>query len=268
MGVYEYDASNAWTEDYTTRLTPVFQRDENDNVIIGLNGQPTLVHYLLPDGSVYNGTVAQMMVNGVTAGGGDVIWYNKPDENGILDNVINSNDQTVLGNATPDWYASWSNSLQYKNFSLSFNFFLSWGGKVWNDLKRYYSSWGGNTHKQTPEYILQGWKYPGEITSWYALDSKARKTNNHSMSLNSQFLEDGTFLRLQSARLSYTLENKWLKKTPFRTVQAYIYGNHLLTWTNYTGFDPEVTGGVLSPGKDNSKYPKNREFGFGVNVGF
>lgn len=268
LGVYEYNASNAWTPDYKTRLTPVFKRDENGNVIIGLNGQPTLVKYLNPDGSEYTDKIAQMKVNGVIAGGGDVIWYNKPDENGELDGVINSNDQTELGKANPDWYGSWTNSLSYKDFSLSFNFYVSWGGQVWNDLKRYYCSWGGNTHKQTPEYIMQGWKYPGEITSWYALNSKARKTNNHSMSLSDQFLEDATFIRLQSARLSYNVNPRFLQKTPLRTVQVYVYGNNLLTWTNYTGYDPELSGGVLTPGKDSSKYPRKREFGFGFNVGF
>lgn len=268
LGVYEYDASNAYTSDYKTRLKPVFQRDNEGNVIIGLNGQPTLLKYTLPDGSDYTGDVGQMTVNGVIAGGGDVIWYNKADENGKYDNVINSNDQKELGEANPEWFASWNNSFSYKNFSLSFNFFMSWGGLVWNDLKRYYSSWGGNTHKQTPEYILQGWKYPGEITNWYALDSRARKTNNHSMSLNSMFLEDATFIRLQSARFSYTLDRKFLSRLPFNSVDVYVYGNNLLTWTNYSGFDPELGGSVLAPGKDKSVYPKNREFGLGLNVGF
>ena len=268
MGVYQYDASNAWTEDYKTRLTPVFKRDDDGNVIIGLNGQPTLVKYLLPDGSDYTGKVGQMKVNGVIAGGGDVIWYNKPDEDGVLDNVINTNDQTELGVATPQWYASWSNNVNWKNFSLSVNFYLSWGGKIWNDVKRYYTSWGGNTHKQSPEYILQGWKYPGEITTWYALDSRSRKSQNHSLSLSDQFLEDGSFLRLQDVRLSYTLNRQWLTRTPIRNVQAYVYGKNLITWTNYTGFDPEVRMSVLNPGKDSSSYPRSREFGFGFNVGF
>lgn len=268
LGVYQYDASNAWTDDFSTRLNPVFKRDDDGNVIIGLNGQPTLLKYLLPDGSEYTGTVGKMKANGVIAGGGDVIWYNKPDENGKYDDQINSNDQKILGKATPDWYGSWYNTFTYKNFSLGINFYISWGGKVWNDLKRYYSSWGGNTHKQTPEYILQGWKYPGEITGWYALNSRSRKTNNHSMSLSSQFLEDASFIRLQNLRFSYNVEKRFLQKTPFRSIQAYVYGNNLMTWTNYTGFDPECSGSVLNPGKDNSKYPHSREIGFGLNVGF
>ena len=268
MGIYEYNASNAWTPDFATRLTPVFERDDDGNVIIGLNGQPTLVKYLNPDGSEYTGEVAQMKVNNVVAGGGDVIWYNKPDENGVRDGDINSNDQTELGNANPDWYGSWINTFNYKNFSLSMNFYVSWGGLVWNDVKRYYTSWGGNTHKQSPEYILQGWKYPGEITSWYALNSRARKTNNHSMSLSDQFLEGATYIRLANLRLSYSVDRKLLNKTPFRSVQAFVYGTNLITWTNYSGFDPEVKASVLQPGKDSSTYPRSREFGFGVNVGF
>lgn len=204
----------------------------------------------------------------MVAGGGDVIWQNMPDANGVYDDEINTNDQMILGNANPKWFSSWYNSVSYKNFSLSFSFYLSWGGKIYNDNKRYYTSWGGNTHRQSPEYILQGWKYPGEITTWYALDTKSRKTNNQSMALNSQFLENGTFLRLQSLRFTYTLEKKWIKKTPFSNIQAYLYGNNLMTWTNYTGFDPEIGGSVLAPGKDSSIYPHNRELGCGINVNF
>ena len=185
-----------------------------------------------------------------------------------MDGVIDSSDKTEIGKATPDWYGSWSNTFTYKNFSLSFNFYVSWGGLVWNDLKRYYSAWGGNTHKQTPEYVRQGWKYPGEITSWYALNSRARTTNNHSMSLSDQFVEDASFIRLQSVRFTYNLESKFLEKTPIRSVSAYVYGNNLLTWTNYTGYDPELSGSVLKPNKDSSAYPRKREFGIGFNIGF
>jgi hypothetical protein len=52
-------------------------------------------------------------------------------------------------------------------------------------------------------------------------------------------------------------------------VTAYVYANNLLTWTNYTGFDPELGGGnVLNPGKDSGAYPRKREIGFGINLNF
>ena len=262
-GVFEYDCSNAYTADWKNRLTPVLKRDEHNNVIIGLDGQPTVLGYLNADGSEYHGEVKKIKHNGTVASGGDVIWENLNE-----DGDIDESDKQVLGKATPTWYASWSNSLNYKNFSLSFQFYLSWGGKVYNDLKRYTTTWGGSSHKQHPEYVLQGWRYPGQITDWYALNTRNRTTLNREQ-LNSQYLEDGSFLRLQSIRLSYTLEREWLAKTPFRNVQVYVYGNQLLTWTNYTGYDPEVSGNkVLTPGRDDSKYPHCRELGFGINVGF
>lgn len=266
-GVYEYDFSNAYTPDYKTRLNPVLKRDENNNVIIGLNGQPMLEGYVLPDGSKYSGDVKQILQNGVAAAGGDVIWENIPDKDGNYDNKIDDNDRKVLGSGNPDWFASWDNNFTYKNFSLSFNLYLSWGGKVYNKLKQYYTTWGGNTHMQHPEYIRTGWKYQGQITPWYALDSRTRKTQNRQ-ELNSQYLEDASFLRLKNIRLTYNVEHKFLNKTPLRTCQVYVYTNNLATWTEYSGYDPEIGGSVLTPGRDNSAYPRYREVGFGINVGF
>lgn len=266
LGVYQYDVSNAYSEDFKNLLTPVLKRDENGNVIIGLDGQPFLEKYLNPDGSDYLGTVKQIKHGGVVAGGGDVIWENMPDAKGVLDDKIDDNDRKILGRATPDWYASWNNILTYKNFSLSFSFYYSHGGLIYNKLKQYVTTWGGNTHKQHPEYILTGWKYQGQITDWYALDTRQRKTLNRQ-ELNSQYLEDGTFLRLKNVRLAYNVNPKALENFPIKRVQAYVYGNDLATWTNYTGFDPEIGGSVLTPGRDSSAYPRKREFGFGINVG-
>ncbi len=267
LGVYEYDLSNAYTEDFKTHLTPVFEHDNNNNVIIGLNGQPTLLYYNLPNGQKYEGTVTQLTSGGVIAGGGDVIWENMPDQDGAYDNKIDDSDRAVLGKATPDWFASWSNTISYKNYSLSFNFYTSWGGLVYNKLKRYYVSWGGNTHMQLPEYIRTGWKYQGQITDWYSIDTRSRKTNNRA-ELSDYFLEDATFIRLRNVRFTYKVDSRLLDKTFIRGCDLYVYGNNLLTWTNYTGFDPEVGGGVLTPGTDGSAYPRKREIGFGLNLNF
>lgn len=267
LGIYEYDFSNAYTDDYKTRLTPVLARDNHGNVIIGLDGQPTLLNYTLPNGQVYEGTVAQLSAGGVVAKGGDVIWENMPDATGALDNKIDDNDRTVLGQANPDWYGSWSNTVSYKNFTLSFNFYTSWGGLVYNKLKRYYTSWGGNTHMQLPEYIRTGWIYQGQKTDWYSIDTRNRKTINRA-ELSDFYLEDASFIRLRNVRLSYNVDNKYLKNSFVKGCMVYVYGNNLLTWTNYSGYDPEVGGGVLTPGTDDQAYPRKREIGFGVNVNF
>ncbi|HOI49477.1 MAG TPA: TonB-dependent receptor, partial [Prolixibacteraceae bacterium] len=86
--------------------------------------------------------------------------------------------------------------------------------------------------------------------------------------LSDFYLEDATFIRLRNARLSYNVDGDLLKKTFIKGCTVYVYGNNLLTWTNYSGFDPEIGGGVLTPGTDNSAYPRKREVGFGLNVNF
>ncbi|MNV56847.1 TonB dependent receptor [compost metagenome] len=83
------------------------------------------------------------------------------------------------------------------------------------------------------------------------------------------YIEDASFIRLSSARLSYRLNPEWAKRIFLKGLTTYAYGTNLLTWTNYRGYDPEFsTDNVLTPGDDTGKYPRRREFGFGVNINF
>ncbi|WP_234735790.1 SusC/RagA family TonB-linked outer membrane protein [Tellurirhabdus bombi] len=263
LGIYQYDASNAYTDDYATRLTPVVNRDAQGNVIIGQNGQPTVESYVFPNGDAYTGTVRQITVNGVVARGGDVIWENRPNNEGTYDNKIDDSDRQILGNAQPKWDLGWNNMLNYKQWSLSFNFYVRWGGKIYNKFMHSYASWGGNLHNQHPDYVRTGWKYPGQLTDWYWIGNDR---NYNYRELSSYFLEDGSFIRLRNIRLSYQLDNALARRLRLGALTVYGYGNNLFTWTNYTGYDPEIGGGVLTPGRDNATYPRKREIGFGINV--
>jgi hypothetical protein len=85
----------------------------------------------------------------------------------------------------------------------------------------------------------------------------------------SQYLESGSFIRLQSVRAGYQLPERIAQKLAMRTFNVYIYGINLLTWTEYTGFDPEVgQRSVLRPGDDPGRYPRKTEVGFGINATF
>lgn len=265
LGIYQYDASNAYTEDYSTRLEPVVQRDGQGNAIIAQNGQPVVEGYLLPNGQAYSGEVKQLLINGAPARGGDVIWANLPNAEGVYDDKIDDSDRKILGNAQPKWDFGWNNSFTYKNWNLSFNVYVRWGGTIYNNFKRGYTSWGGNLHNQHPDYIRTGWKWPGQITDWYWISNNR---NYNYRELSSFLLEDGSFIRLRNVRLSYQLDRAISQKAHMNNVTLYVYGTNLLTWTNYTGYDPEIGGGVLSPGRDNAKYPRKREIGLGVNISF
>lgn len=264
LGIYQYDASNAYSADYAVRLTPKVARDGQGNVIIGQNGQPTVEGYQLPNGDTYAGDVKQITVNGIVARGGDVIWENLPNAEGSYDNKIDDSDRQFLGNAQPRWDLGWNNMFTYKQWSLSFNMYARWGGKIYNKFMHSYASWGGNLHNQHPDYVRTGWKYPGQITDWYWIGNDR---NYNYRELSSAFIEDASFIRLRNVRLSYQLASAWARKARMSNVMLYVYGNNLLTWTNYTGYDPEIGGGVLTPGRDAATYPRKREIGVGINIG-
>ena len=265
LGIYQYDESNAYTPDYRTRLIPQFEKDQFGNVIFGNDLRPRLVGYTLPDGTPYTGTVSQMTVEGGVARGGDVIWENLPDANGNLNGSISTEDRQVLGSGIPKLTIGFNNNITYKKFSLSTYIFGSFGNQIYNEFARNNAQFSTANVTPLPYVVYNMWKYPGQITDFYRRD---RAANNHRPG-NSYFLEDGAFIRLQTVRLSYQAPAKLAKKVFMRNMTIYGYSNNLATWTSYSGFDPEVNQrNVLAPGIDNGRYPRRREFGFGINASF
>lgn len=270
LGVYQYDVSNAWTSDYKTRLVPVFQRDANNNVVFEKSGSPVLVGYQYPNGTDYGWDpntkpVYQMYAQGNVSKGGDVIWENLPGSDGTYNNQIDDSDRQVLGNAVAKWFGAWQNTFTYKNFSLFVNMYGSFGNLLYNKQRRDLTQYSSSNATPWPYDIRNAWKYQGQITD---VPIAFRSVTDNSRELSSYFLEDGSFIRLRNARLGYRLDNKIAKKLYMSGLTAYLYGTNLLTWTNYTGFDPEFGGGVLTPGQDTGKFPRNREFGLGLNINF
>jgi TonB-dependent starch-binding outer membrane protein SusC len=266
LGIYQFDQSNAWTEDYSTMLTPVFQKDAEGNLVIEKNMQPVLLGYTLPDGTAYTGNVMQMTTNGVVSKGGDVIWQNLPDDKGAYNSNIGNEDRQFLGHGQPRWSIGISNSFTYKGFSLSFSLYGNFGGKIYNDNRRNLASFSNSNTTPDAYFIYNMWKYPGHLTDTYR---GGDRTADNMRRGGSQFLESGDFLRLQSVRLGYQLPERLSMKAAMKILHVYIYGNNLLTWTEYTGFDPEVgQRSVLKPGNDPGRYPRRREIGMGLNITF
>lgn len=266
LGIYQYDQSNAYTPDYKTRLIPQFQKDAQGNVIIAKNMQPILLGYDYPDGKPYSGTVSQLTTNGVISKGGDVIWQNLPDANGVYNGDIGNEDRQFLGHGQPRWSIGFSNRFTYKAFSFSINMYGNFGNMIYNENRRNLASFSNSNTTPDSYFIYNMWKYPGQITDTYR---GGDKTADNMRRGGSQWLENGSFLRLQSARFGYMLPSRLSKKIAMQNLNIYIYGSNLLTWTDYTGFDPEVAqNSVLKPGNDTGKYPRHREFGFGINASF
>lgn len=249
LGIFAYDESNAFSDNWE-RLTPVFS-----------NGTFTGKYYL--GDKEYTGTVQQKKSSdGSVLKGGDVDFF---DTNG--DGTINSADKTKIGCAQPDVFGGLSTNLSYKGISLYISFFYSLGGDVYNyaEAKRNKFSYDGST--PSPDAIHNMWTKPGDIAKYPAPINK----EHNRLPPSSFYIEDGSYIKLRNVKLSYSLPKSWIKPALLKAATVYIYGNNLLTFTNYTGYDPEFslnTGDPLTLGIDQNRYPRKREYGFGVNITF
>ena len=250
LGVYQWNESNAYDEK-GVKLTPV----------LGTDNKPIPGSYTV-DGKPYSGVVYSKSRNGIKLEGGDTEWLDR-DNNGIID----ENDKEIVGNAVPDFYFGITNNVRYKNFTLSFLFNGQIGNKVYNQVANAQNT---NASTYTPpiwDAILYSWQQPGDISK-YPLFSRKDARGSISSGTNSLYMEDGSFIRLSSVRLTYNVHQKLIKKLKMKGGSVYAYGSNLATWTDYSWYDPEFSSSGLNIGEDNGKYPKRREIGFGINLNF
>ncbi|RVT77495.1 SusC/RagA family TonB-linked outer membrane protein [Flavobacterium sufflavum] len=182
------------------------------------------------------------------------------------DNKIDSNDRTFIGNPYPDFYYGINASFAYKNFDLSLLFQGQQGNDVYNGTKFWLTNSGYNFNKGTQ--ILDRWTGPG--TS----NSEPRVTtidSNQNSRASDRYIEDGSYLRLKNVQLGYTLPEDLLKKAGITKARIYFSGLNLLTFTKYSGYDPEVgmsRSWDRTIGFDEVTYPQNKSYNIGVNLTF
>jgi len=249
LGVFQYDASNA----YSTEGVKLEAKNVSAD---GKNAD----YYL--NGKAYSGTVRRLTRNGFALQGGDTEWLDV-DNNGLID----EQDKIIAGNGLPDYFFGISNTVRYKNFSLNFLVNGQFGNEIYNLVRNQQNE---NRSTYTPpiwDAVLTSWRKQGDISE-YPLFSRRDDRGSISTGYNSLYIEDGSFIRLSSVRLNYNLEQKIANKIRMKGASVYVYGNNLMTWTNYTWYDPEFTSRGLEIGEDGGKYPKRREVGVGVNVNF
>lgn len=250
LGIFRYDESNAFTPGDWRQLTPVFEGG-------------SFRGYAL-DGKPYTGDVMQKKLpNGKPFRGGDVNW---DEAAGARDGVIDENDRMVLGNALPTYTGGLSTTLSYKGLSVFVSFYYSFGSKIYNDAEHQRNMFKYSSTTPSPEVINNIWINQGDNALY---PRPYNDEYNNARYANSFYLEKGDFIRLQNVRISYDLPERWLKSARIKTLQVYVFANNPLTWTAYSGYDPEFSSSnPLRIGKDTYRYPHKREFGLGVNVKF
>lgn len=160
---------------------------------------------------------------------------------------ITKAERRFLGNANPDFELGWSNYFTFlKNFDFSFTVRAVYGHEIFNTTRLIF----GNPYWLPAINVLES-----------ALEEKERGLNDNPK-LSSYYLEDGSFVRLDNLSLGYNIPVKKINN-----LRVYVASNNLLTLTDYTGVDPEISATGRSFGLDQyNVYPKTRTFILGVNI--
>lgn len=199
------------------------------------------------------------------------------------DGVIDDNDRTIIGHTLPKVIGGINQQFTYKNFDLSLFFNFQLGDDIYNANKLEFTS--GYTVNSNMFDIMNSsnrWRTvdnQGNVvtdpTALAKLNANAKIwrpiTSAGSFYTHSWAIENGNFLRLNNVTIGYTLPKSILSRIKIQSLRVYVTGNNLKVFTDYTGYDPEVStrrSTQVTPGVDYSAYPRSRNFVFGVNLSF
>lgn len=180
------------------------------------------------------------------------------------DGVINEADRTNIGNPNPKFTSGLNLTASYKNFDASV--FLSgvYGNKIYNSIKKLtdFAYFPFNFGTAT----LNAWSPTNTSSNIPAVNSN---NPNNELRTSSYFVEDGSYLKIKSIQIGYTLPKKLLSKAGINRARIYLQGQNLFSFTKYSGIEPEIgAGGVLNEGVDAQLYPHAKSINFGLNVSF
>lgn len=203
-------------------------------------------------------------------------------KDGQPDGVIDANDKTIIGDANPDATGGFSINARAYGFDLSANFNFSIGNDIYNANKIEFTSTGKYQYRNMIDEMASGKRWTNlnadgtlcndpvklaemnaNTTMWSPYTSR--------MIFSDWAVEDGSFLRLNTLTLGYTLPTELVKKASIKSLRFYVTAYNVFCLTSYSGYDPEVSTvrkTNLTPGVDYSAYPKSRQFVVGVNLNF
>ncbi|WP_255584687.1 TonB-dependent receptor [Zunongwangia sp. SCSIO 43204] len=207
------------------------------------------------------------------------------------DGVINADDRQVIGNTLPKFQGGLGFNASWKGFDASIFFNFQYGNDVYNTGKIQFNQFRRVTYGNLLQTMSTDNRYtyidasgditgtPGEIVT--DLDQLAAMNEDkniwshasHGIAgavVHSWAIEDGSFVRLNNLTFGYSLPKDLISKVGMDQFRIYASGRNLHIWTNYSGYDPEVStsGNNLTPGVDYSSFPRSRSYTLGLNLTF
>ena len=188
------------------------------------------------------------------------------DVNG--DGEITGLDKDFIGDPFPDFTYGGNLSLRYKNWDFSVNIQGVYGNDIVN-LSRYFL-YGDVYSNKSVEVYQDHWTEDNPD----AQHPRIGKFKSNNMRFSDYYIEDGSYLRVKNVTLGYTLNSALASKIKLSNLRIYISARNFMTFTNYTGFDPEIGSSIrwsakpLDFGVDNTNYPQSKIYTLGLNVNF
>lgn len=205
---------------------------------------------------------------------GLTVIVDQDESGGVPDDL----DRKMTGSPLPKHIGGFTNEFTYKGFDLNIFFQWSYGNKIFNNTRKWMeemrredrSDIGYNT---TREAFDNRWRQPGDQTEYVGVFYDLRN-RNHFLPHNG-WLEDGSYLRLKTLTLGYNFPASFNDRLKISNARVYFSSNNLLTFTNYSGYDPEVShftseglGGNVATGYDFGTFPQPKTFVMGLNLTF
>jgi len=170
-------------------------------------------------------------------------------------------DRTFIGDPHPKFTGGLNIDLGYANFDLNMFFYGSYGNKMINYVSRWID-YGQFVGGLSQDALYNSWTPTNTGARLPMLDGAA-----HSQEASTAFIEDGSFLRMKSLRLGYTIPQSVLDRLKMKSVRLYVQATNLFTLTKYRGLDPELDSSGMTMGIDQGSWPTPRQITFGLTLG-
>lgn len=180
--------------------------------------------------------------------------------------TINANDRVHFGDPNPSFTMGVNLGAKFRNFDFSAIIYTSQGNDIYNNGLEYFGSYERGISNKSNR-VLDAWT-PTHTNTMIKKNELGRNFSNSGVT-NSDFMEDGSFVRLRSLQVGYNLPAASLKRAGISRLRLYVTAVNLLTITSYSGLDPEVSGtGVGFRGQDAGAYVQEKGVAIGLNLGF
>jgi TonB-linked SusC/RagA family outer membrane protein len=204
---------------------------------------------------------------GVDPNNGDALWYVNEGDGNETTNDFNAANFVVIGDPNPKFISGFSNTFSYEHFTLDFSFQSVYGNDVNLNGDHWMASNGSQWDNQVTD-MLNSWQQPGDQTD---VPQARLYFDNGSQFRSSRYISDGSYIRLKTFSLSYSLPQKMISKANITNLRIFATAYNLFTITNYKGWDPEVTTDIYSDnvfvGTDFYSAPQAKTIVFGVSLG-